>query len=215
MSTKPIEQFVKRPIRAPNAPDERHLQSLFADVSTPDLQMFWFHFTADRAFSRANCTVPHWKTREQELVFRHTLTDYQFYPKEKDSSGKWIVVRADLEDHIARCLLQHINSERTAAEQFRTAPLFHRLHAWLGIAIVFSTFLAIPGAICVVILGILLHRNLWRALTGPAITAFIIGYCTYLVFGLVQPLFWRMYRSRYATPTPNQALQPTAGRSDV
>jgi len=214
VSTKSIEKFVKRAIRAPTAPEERQLRSLFADAGTSELQMFWFHFTAGRAFSRANCTVPHWKTREQEVVFRYTLSDYQFYPKEKDSTEKWIVVRPELEDHIARCLLQHIRSERTAAEQFRTAPLFHRLQAWLGIAVVFSTFLAIPGAICVFILGIVLHQNVWRAVTGPAVTVFIIAYCGYMVFGLLQPLFWRMYRSRHATGMPNQSLQPTAGRSD-
>ena len=89
----------------------------------------------DRAFSRANSMVPHWKTREQETVFRHTLSDYEFYPKEKDSSGKWIVVRADLEGHITRCLLQHIREEREAAQEFRSRSLFERLHVWLGIAI--------------------------------------------------------------------------------
>ena len=203
MSAKLIEKFVRRAIRAPNDPDQRQLRSLFADVTTADLQMFWFHFTASRAFSHANSTVPHWKTREQEVVLRHTLSDYQFYPKEKDSSGKWIVVRADLEDHIAACLLQHIGSERRAKEQFRTAPLFHRLHTWLDMAIVFSTFLAIPVAVCIVLLGAFLHRDLWHPITGPAVTAFIVAYCVYMVSALLQPLLRRMHASRHTTSMPN------------
>src|SRR4051794_7547886 len=93
VSAKSIERFVRLAIRAPNDPDERQLRSLFADVTTADLQMFWFHFTASHAFSRANSTVPHWKTREQETAFRNALGDYQFYPKQRDSTGKWIVVR--------------------------------------------------------------------------------------------------------------------------
>ena len=40
-SAKLIEKFVKRAIRAPNAPDERQLRSLFAHATTSDLHMFW------------------------------------------------------------------------------------------------------------------------------------------------------------------------------
>jgi len=188
---------VKRAIRAPNVPEELQLRSLLVDLSTSELQKFWYDFTTNQAFSRANCMISHWKTREQEVVFRHTLSDYQYYPNEKDSKGEWIVVRADLQDYIVRCLLQHISSERTAAERFRTAPLFHRLQAWLGIVVVFSTLLAIPGSICVVILGNVLHQNFWRAVNGTGLTVFIIVYCAYIGFGLMQPLFWRMYRSRH------------------
>ena len=90
---------MKRAIRAPNAPDDptaiivcpRH-HFRFAHVLDP-LQLTSSGFAC-------HCTVPHWKTREQQIVSRHAFADYQFWPKEKDSTGKWIIVRADLEDHI-------------------------------------------------------------------------------------------------------------------
>ena len=47
MSAKPIEKFVKR---ATSAPEESQLRALFFGVSTPDLQTFWFYFTAGRTF---------------------------------------------------------------------------------------------------------------------------------------------------------------------
>jgi hypothetical protein len=156
--------------------------------------MFWFHFAASRAFSVANVTVPDWKTREQEAVFRRESLDYQFCPKQKDSAGKYIIVRSELEDHITSRLLDHIANERHAAQAFRSAPLFERLYAWLGMAIVFALWLAIPAAICVVILGAVLHRDLWRIVTVPAVSVFIAAWSTYLVFGLLQPLFRRFTR---------------------
>ena len=149
MSSKAIERFVRRAIRDSDEPDERNLRSLLAKLPTPELQMFWFHFTADRAYSVANATVPHWKTREQGAVFRRESLDYRFYPNtnQKDSAGKNIIVRSELEDHITSRLLDHIANERHAAQAFRSAPLFERLHAWLDMAIVYALFLAIPAAI--------------------------------------------------------------------
>ena len=148
--------------------------------------------------------MPHWKTREQQIVSRHAFADYQFWPKEKDSTGKWIIVRADLEDHIARFLLQHISSERTAAEQFCTAPLFHRLYTWTGIAVVLLGLSRHPGPYVRASSAASPTATCLRAISGPAVTAFIVGYSTYMLLALMQPLLWRIYRYRHATPTPNQ-----------
>jgi hypothetical protein len=147
VSSKAIERFVRRAIRDSDEPDERNLRSLLAELPTPELQMFWFHFTFSRATSVASATVPHWKTREQEAVFRRESRDYEFYPKQKDSAGKYVIVRSEFEDHITSHLLDHIANERHAAQAFRSAPLFERLYAWLGMAIVFAIWLAIPADI--------------------------------------------------------------------
>ena len=194
--SKVIERFVRRAIRDSDEPDERNLRSLLAELPTPELQMFWLRFTLSRANSVASATVPHWKTREQEEVLLRESRDYYFYPNpnQKDSAGKNIIVRSELEDHITSRLLDHIANEGHAAQAFRSAPLFERLYAWLGMAIVFALLLAIPAAICVVILGAVLNRDLWRIVTVPAVSVFIAAWSTYLVFGLLQPLFRRFTR---------------------
>jgi hypothetical protein len=192
--SKAIERFVRRAIRDSDEPDERNLRSLLAELPTPELQMFWLRFTFSRASSVASATVSHWKTREQDAVFHRESRDHQFYPNQKDFAGKYVIVRSELEDHITSRLLDHIANERHAARAFRSAPLFERLYAWLGMAIVFALFLAIPAAICVVILGAVLHRDLWRIVTVPAVSVFIAAWSTYLVFGLLQPLFRRFTR---------------------
>jgi hypothetical protein len=122
MSAKHVEKFVRSAIRSRNDPNERQLRALLADMETPDLQTFWHRFTADRAFG-ATAAVPEWKTREQNIVLRHALAEYWFYPTDKDSSGKWIVVRSELEDHIIRCLLRHIKAEQEAAQDFHSAAV--------------------------------------------------------------------------------------------
>jgi hypothetical protein len=72
MKSKSMEAFVRRSIKADTAaPDIAELQRLLDQISTTEMQQFWMHFAADRAFSTASTTVPHWKTKEQEVCFQH------------------------------------------------------------------------------------------------------------------------------------------------
>src|SRR5579859_3462112 len=112
MKSKAMEGFIRRSIKAQSAPpDAAELQTLLDQMSTADLQQFWMHFAADRAYS-ATLIAPHWKTKEQEVGLQAEHVNLTFYPKEKDASGKHVVVRADLEEHIRTHLLLHIEQER-------------------------------------------------------------------------------------------------------
>ena len=79
-------------------------------------------------------------------------------------------------------------------------PLFERLHAWLGMAIVFAVWLAIPTAICIAILGAVLHRDLWGTITPPAGSVFVAAWVIYLLMGCLGPLIRRLKASRHVTP---------------
>ena len=108
-----------------------------------------------------------------------------FYPKEKDASGKNIVVRKELEEHIRTHLLRHIQDEKRLEHTFRARPLFDRLHARIGIAIVLAAYAAIPIGICLLILSALFHVYLFAAVATSAV--FVVG----ILFGfylLMPPL---------------------------
>lgn len=112
MKFKTINTFIRRSIKADaSAPDIMELQRLLDQMSTTDMQEFWMYFAADRAFS-STLSVPHWKTKEQEMSLQNLHVNWIFYPKEKDASGKYIIVRKDLEEHIKTHLLRHIEQER-------------------------------------------------------------------------------------------------------
>jgi hypothetical protein len=112
MKFKIINTFIRRSIKADSSPDILELQRLLDQMSTADMQEFWMYFAADRAFS-GTLSVPHWKTKEQEMSFQNELVSWIFYPKDKDASGKYIIVRKDLEEHVKSHLLRHIEQERT------------------------------------------------------------------------------------------------------
>src|SRR5262249_5285444 len=145
--------------------------------------------SANLAFSRANCEVAHWKTREQLLVFQDALSEYQPPPRAVGYATGSEVGRAELENHIIRCLLAHIASERIAREQFRTAPLSHRLHVWLGIAVVVSAFSALPGALLIGILGFFFHEDFLGEIRGPATLAFLALWVLYIFASLLHCAF--------------------------
>ena len=83
-------------------------------MSTDEMERFWMYFAAGRAFSTATTSVPGWRTKDQEVRLQHELMSWVFQPKERDASGKYIVVREELEKHIQTCLLKHIEQERSS-----------------------------------------------------------------------------------------------------
>jgi hypothetical protein len=112
MKFKSIKAFIHRSIKTDTSvPDITELRRLLDQMSTAEMQEFWLYFAADRAFS-ATLSVPHWNTKEQEMRLQHEHVSWIFYPKEKDSSGKYIIVRKDLQEHIKRHLLRYIEQER-------------------------------------------------------------------------------------------------------
>jgi len=189
MKSKSIEAFVRRAIKADTVvPDMAELQRLLDLMSTSEMQQFWMHFAAGRDFSAASTAVPDWKTEEQEMCFQHEHMSWIFYPKEKDASGKYIIVRHDLQEHIKTHLLRHIQDERRSEQAFRSRPLFDRLHARIGFTMVLLAYAAIPIAICLLIVGGLFHINLFAVVATPAISLFVALYGLYLLMPLVRAL---------------------------
>ncbi len=188
MKSKGIEAFVRRSIKAESfPPDVAELQGLLDQMSTEEMQHFWMHFAADRAFS-STLTVLHWKTKEHEVRFQHEHLSWMFYPKEKDANGKYIIVRQDLEEHIRTYLLRHIEQERSAGQAFRMRPLFDRLHAKIGLTIVIMAWAAIPLGICLLIFSGLFHIRLFSAVATPAVSVFVALYVLYLLMPLARAL---------------------------
>jgi hypothetical protein len=188
MKSKAIKAFIRRSIKAQNAPpDAAALQPLLDQMSMAELQQFWMHFAADRAYS-ATLSVPHWKTKEQEVRLQAEHVSWIFYPKEKDASGKYVVVRADLEEHIRTHLLQHIEQERQSERTYRMRPAFDRLHARLGMAVVLLAYAGMALAVCFFVAGGVFHASILTALAGPAVFLFVLPYCLYLLMPAIRPL---------------------------
>jgi hypothetical protein len=188
MKSKDIKAFVRRSIRAESFPaDIAELQRLLDQMSTSEMHQFWMHFAADRAFS-STLSVPHWKTKEQQVRFEHEHLSWMFYPKEKDTSGKHIIVRQVLEEHIKTCLLRHIEQERLAEQAFRMRPLFDRFHARLGLTIVIMAWAAIPLGICLLIVEAFFHVRLLSAVATLAVSLFVMLYILYLLLPIMRAL---------------------------
>jgi hypothetical protein len=189
MRSRSIEAFLRRSIAADaEMPDIAELQRLLDAMSTAEMQEYWAHFAADRAFSGASTRIPDWKTKEQTVRFGYELADWVFRPKERDAHGKYIIVRDDLEEHIRNNLLRHVQDERQLKRALRSRPLFDKLHVGVGLAVVLSAWAAIPIAISLLVLGGFLHANLLAAVTTPAVGAFMAMYGLYILMGIVRPL---------------------------
>ncbi len=111
-----------------------------------------------------------------------------FYPKEKDMSGKYILLRKELEEHVKTHLLRHIQDERRLEQAFNARPLFDRLHARIGMAIVLAAYAAIPIGICLLIFSGFFHVDLFAAVATPAVFVFMVLYGLYLLMGLLRGL---------------------------
>jgi hypothetical protein len=191
MKSKGIEAFIRRSIKADGVPtDAGELQRLLDQMSTEEMQQFWMHFAADRAFS-STLTVPHWKTKEQQVRFQHVHLSWMFYPKEKDAGGKYIMVRKDLEEHIKTCLVKHIHSERESRMAYRRLPVFDKIHNMIGGAVL---IMAIPSCI----FYFLADNKLYLDFSRGGVLFFTALWGLYLLLGLVRSLLWR-FRAQKGT----------------
>ena len=188
MNAKHLNAFVRRSIKAACAiPNEVELQSLLNQMTTKELQSFWFDFTSSRAFSVAATRVPDWRTKDRRDRLGYEILNYAFQPKDKDPDGKYIIVRSDLQEHITRQLLQHIDEERRLESAFRARPLFDRIHARIGMAVVIMVWIAVPGYIAILAIQGMFHFDL-SVLIGPFGVVFIAGWSLYLFMPLVRAI---------------------------
>jgi hypothetical protein len=190
MKSKSIEAFVRRSIKQDtDVPDAAELQRLLDQMSTTEMQAFWTRFAVDRAFSIGNAAVPDWKTKEQHARVQYEHMSYAFWPTAKDSTGNYVIIRKDLEQHVKTHLLKHIQQECQEKQLYDTLPLYVRLHDKVGLAAVFLVFSAIPIGICLLIADGLFHINLLAAVASPARFVFTIIWALYLLMALARPLF--------------------------
>jgi hypothetical protein len=201
VSSRTLESFLKRAVKESSCiPNVEELQRLLHEMCVDDLQEFWMHFVSGQAFSTAETAVSHWKTREKEAVFEHTLTSLMFYPKDRDETGKYIVVKDDLANHIKVHLIDHIRRERARIQEFRSRPFFERLVSYAAILLIATVWLAIPAGVIGLISDRVFHTRLWSALTGPGVLLFALVYGFYLVIGLSQPVMRRIAGRRRKRP---------------
>jgi hypothetical protein len=146
MKCKSIEAFVRHTIRAGNtAPDIAELQRLLDKINTDEMQRFWMHFTASRAYSAATTAAPDWSPKEQMTRLQHEHLSWIFQPNEKDANGKYVTIRKDLEEHIKTCLLRHIENERILHKDRSNQPLLNRINHVIAVSVF---IMAVPFCIC-------------------------------------------------------------------
>ena len=138
---KQIERFISESIKQ-GVPifDDIRLLNLLQQMETKEVQMFWIHYSASRAFSQANVHVPDWKTKEQEQYFKELSSSLLFYPKEKDTDGKYIIDRNDLIDHVRKHLENIINQDIQSNKAFKRKTFLEKLTTY----ILASTLIIIP-----------------------------------------------------------------------
>ena len=126
---------------------ELDVQALLEEMSTDELHAFWGSFSARCAFRAASMGTDHWKTSEQEEIFRAEASRTMFYPKDKAPNGKSLTVRADLQRHVRQHVLQHIEAQHRREKAFREGPLLKRLPLYLMQAIAVLAVVFVVGCI--------------------------------------------------------------------
>lgn len=175
MKHRSIEAFVRYSIGTSSDPNFVDLQPLLDKMTTDELQRFWLHYAASKSLSSASRAVPHWKTKEEGEYFLHAFSDLLFHPKEKDVSGKYIIVRKDLEAHITTKLADYIRFERQLRKIRRSRPAIDKVHSALAVS---TLVLVIPFLVC----SILSLNNIFPTIANGVIILFYVVLATCLIF---------------------------------
>ncbi len=133
--TKVIEKFIIQSIKKSDFSfDKSELKNLLDYMTTEEIQMFWFHYISKLAFSAACNKIPHWQTSRQEKHFASVANSLYYYPKNKDESGRYIVDRDDLIEHIISKLTTYINFEIQSKLDFRNQSLIEKTPFYLFVS---------------------------------------------------------------------------------
>ena len=142
MKEKQIEKFISRSIKAGGEFSyDYELQILIDQMTTDEISIFWF--ISGKVFSETNSNIPHWKTSDQEKYYKIRNNDLTFYPKEKDSNGKYIIDRNDLIRHVVGHITNHIKENIQTQDSFKNSSLLEKLPFYT----LASTFVIIPAFI--------------------------------------------------------------------
>ncbi|MEI7509000.1 MAG: hypothetical protein WCJ62_05995 [Flavobacterium sp.] len=172
-----IEKFINRSIKIGGEfSNEAELQLLIEQMTTEEISMFWFRFISSKVFSETSANIPHWKTTDQEKFFELKRCDFTFYPKEKDSNGKYIIDRNEFIKHIVGHITTYIKDKIQRNINFKNSSLLDKLPFYT----VVSTLIMIP----IFIICFIFQKN--------QICNSIILFC-YILYGL-NILFYCMAR---------------------
>jgi len=185
-----IEKFISRSIKnGDNQINETELQSLFDQMTIDEISLFWSHYYSFRSLHEASVKVPDWRTREQEKYFLNNLSSYQYYPKEKDSNGKYIIDRDDFINHIKAHIINRINNSIKSNIEFNHKPFLEKLPYYLMI----YALLTIPLAIAFYFLGSLIfNKQFVEFLTITIISSY--GFTGLVIYPIVISIIKRKHK---------------------
>ena len=123
-----IERFIHRSVKK-GSPflGETDLRSLLEIMTTDEITMFWFRYSASRAFTETNSNVPDWKTKQQLNYLKATSFGYAFTPKEKDKEGRYIIHKMELVDHVVLHISNIIDEEIMSQIAFKNKSYFEKI----------------------------------------------------------------------------------------
>jgi hypothetical protein len=196
---KTLERFVSQSIKEEREhPDEIKLQALLDEMGTTELQEFWSYFTADRSFSAANA-VPDWQTKRQEKALKRELMHSAFYPKEKDDSGKYIIVRDDFVEHVKSHIVEHICEKVEAEKKYKSLPLFIRIHDKIGFSVVLMVIFGILLGLLSLSIDILFKTKTFNQVVNAGEIIVGIAWWIYLLLIFVRIIVCKLNKTKVGT----------------
>ena len=136
--SREIEKFINHSIRNGNESiDEAPLHALFEQMTTEEINSFWFTFSSSIAFRKSYLRIPDWKSRELTKEILLEANKYHYNPKERGANRRDIIDRKDLLNHISTHLLYYIKEKIQSNKEFKNATFFKKLTVYLPISIMF------------------------------------------------------------------------------
>lgn len=126
--------------------DEERFQCLVDQMSTPELQAFWFYFSASCSLNVANNSAPYWQTRKQQKAFLRSVQNLSYYNLKEDENGSSFVDRNDFITHIKQHIIEFITHKQESNAAYSKLPLLVRLHDKLLFVFIIVLVVTIPVA---------------------------------------------------------------------
>jgi hypothetical protein len=178
---KNTESLIRRIAQASEGGlDIPEFREILGSMSLPQLEMFWFYLSSRLTYSET-AAVPEWKTREQRSVLRAASDRLNNYLP-RDTTGKFIGTRQDIEAHIIEQLSLKALRERESRIAFSRLPLISRVHSGIGISIVYGLYLFLAFGVIFIFVPNIVREFILPLLIGLGLSVAALWY-SYLVLG--------------------------------
>ena len=176
---KQIEKFIAQSIKKGSEDiNEPQLDSIFNEMQTKKIQMFWILYSSSKAFGEATSRIPDYQNKQEEY-FKDLSSSYHYHPKQKDNDGEYIVERKDLIQHIKLYLFKHIHEEIKSNIEFKNKPFLEKSPFYFVITalilipfyIIFSLF---PGMQYSKLAILIIYTAYGICILGYGLTRFLI-----------------------------------------